>query len=92
MVDDLGGYGLLNMFVGVRDPDGKWELNLFARNLFNTIRATRFTAPQSTSFQELQPPTFRTTAGRTFTSTYSQVVTNSPQEFGINLRFAFGSR
>jgi len=90
--DDLGGYGLLNLFAGVRDPDGSWELNLFVRNLFDTVRASRFTAPQSTSYQELQPPTFRTTAGKSFTSTYSQVTTNLPREFGINLRFALGSR
>jgi iron complex outermembrane receptor protein len=90
--DDLDSYGLFNLFGGLRASDGSWEVNLFARNLFNTVKATRFTVPQATSFQELQPPTFRTTAGTSFTSTYSQVTTNLPREFGINLRFAFGSR
>ena len=90
--DDVGGYGLLNLFGGLRASDGSWELNVFARNVFNTIRNSRLTSPQATSFQELQPPTFRTAAGRTFTGTYSQVVTNLPREVGINLRFAFGSR
>lgn len=90
--DDLDGYGLFNLFAGVRASDGSWEVNLFGRNLFDTVRASRFTLPQATSFQELQPPTFRTTAGRTFTSTYSQVSTNLPREFGITLRFALGSR
>ena len=90
--DDVGSYGLLNLFGGLRASDGSWELNVFARNVFNTIRNSRLTSPQATSFQELQPPTFRTAAGRTFTGTYSQVVTNLPREVGINLRFAFGSR
>jgi iron complex outermembrane receptor protein len=90
--DDLGSYGLFNLFGGLRAADGRWEVNLFARNLFNTVKATRFTVPQATSFQELQPPTFRTTAGATFTSSYSQVTTNLPREFGINLRIALGSR
>lgn len=90
--DDLDGYGLFNLFAGVRASDGSWEVNLFGRNLFDTVRATRFTLPQATSFQELQPPTFRTTAGRTFTSTYSQVSTNLPREVGITVRFALGSR
>lgn len=90
--DDQKSYGLLNLFAGVRDPDGSWEVNLFAKNVFNTVRTSRFTLPQATSYQELQPPTFRTAKGTSFTSTYSQVTTNLPQEFGVNLRFALGSR
>jgi iron complex outermembrane receptor protein len=90
--DDLGSYGLLNLFAGIRDPEGSWELNLFAKNVLNTIKATRFDPPASTSYQELQPPTFRTTVGRSFTSTYSTIQTNSPREFGVSLRFAIGSR
>jgi iron complex outermembrane receptor protein len=90
--DDLGAYGLLNLFGGLRASDGSWELNVFARNVYNTVRATRFTTPQASSYQELQPPTFRTTAGKSFTSTYSQVTTNLPREVGVNLRVALGSR
>lgn len=90
--DDLDSYGLLNLYAGLRADDGAWEINLFARNVFDTVRASRFTLPQATSFQQLQPPTFRTAAGNTLTSTYSQVTTNLPREFGINLRFALGSR
>ncbi len=90
--DDLGAYGLLNLFGGLRASDGSWELNVFARNVFNTVRATRFTTPQASSYQELQPPTFRTTAGKSFTSTYSQVTTNLPREVGVNLRVSLGSR
>ena len=90
--DDLGSYGLVNLFAGLRDSDGAWEINFFAKNVLNTIKATRFDPPAVTSFQELAPPTFRTTVGRTFTSTYSQIQTNAPREFGVTLKMALGSR
>ena len=90
--DDLGSYGLLNLYAGLRDPDGGWEVNLFAKNVLNTVRATQFDPPASTSYQELAPPTFRTTVGKSFTSTYSQIQTTAPREFGVSLRFALGSR
>ena len=90
--DDLDAYGLLNLYAGVRAPDGSWEVNLYGKNVFDTIRATSFFPPATTSYQELAPPTFTTTAGRTFTGTYSQIQTNAAREFGINLRIAFGSR
>jgi iron complex outermembrane recepter protein len=90
--DDLGSYGLLNLFAGLRDSEGAWELTLYGKNVANTIKATRFDPPATTSFQELAPPTFQTTVGRSFTSTYSAINTTAPREFGINLRVAFGSR
>lgn len=90
--DDLDAYGLLNLYAGLRNPDGGWELNLYAKNVFNTIKATRFDPPASTSYQELAPPTFRTTVGKAFNSTYSNVQINAARELGISLRFAIGSR
>jgi len=90
--DNLGSYGLLNLYAGLRDPDGGWELNLFAKNVFNTIRTTQFDPPASTSYQELAPPTFQTTVGKSATSPYSIIGTNAPREFGVSLRIALGSR
>lgn len=90
--DNLGAYGLLNLFAGMRDKDGSWELTLYGKNVANTIKATRFDPPATTSYQELAPPTFRTTVGKSFTSPYSLINTTAPREFGINLRFALGSR
>lgn len=90
--DDLGGYGLLNLFLGVKDTDGAWELTVYGKNIANTIKATRFDPPATTGYQELAPPTFQTTVGRTFTSTYSVIQTNAPREFGVTLRVAFGAR
>ena len=30
------GYGLTNVSIGVRHPDGRWDVSVYARNLFNT--------------------------------------------------------
>ena len=90
--DDLNGYGLLNLFVGFRDEDAGWEITFYGKNVTNTVEATRFDPPAVTSYQALQPPTFQTTAGATSTSTYSNINTTAPREFGINLRFALGSK
>ena len=90
--DDIGGYGLLNLYAGVRAPNGAWEVTLFAKNVTNNASYRQFGSPASTSYQELAPPTFRTTVGKAFTSTYSQVTISPPREFGLNVRYAFGSR
>ena len=90
--DDLGSYGWLNLYAGLRDPDGAWELNFYAKNVFDTVKVTRFDPPASTSYQELAPPTFQSTVGKSFTSTYSIIQITPPREFGISLRLSFGSR
>mgnify|MGYP001796614733 CR=1 FL=1 len=33
----MPSYTLVNGFVGVKGPDGKWELSLFAKNLFDSV-------------------------------------------------------
>jgi iron complex outermembrane recepter protein len=90
--DSVDAYGLLNVYAGLRAEDRKWEVGLFVKNAFNTTKVLSRTTPLSTAFQELQPPTFRTTAARTFTSTYTGITTTPPQEFGLTVRVAFGSR
>ncbi len=90
--DDVKAYGLVNLFAGVRAQDKGWEVTVYAKNLFNTVKVLTRTDPLSTSFQQLQPPTFRTTAAVTTTSTYTGITTTAPQEFGVTLRVALGSR
>ena len=85
--DDASSYGLLNLYAGVRDPDGKWEINLFAKNILDETKILSRGDPLVTSYRQL--PTFRST---TTTSTYTGITTTAPREFGVNLRFAFGSR
>jgi iron complex outermembrane receptor protein len=90
--DNVSQYGLLNVYAGIRDPKGMWELNIFAKNLFDTTKVLSRTDPLSSTYQVLQPPTFRTAAAVTTTSTYTGITTTPPREIGVNLRFAFGSR
>lgn len=90
--DSVSSHGLLNLFAGVRDPGGAWEVNFFAKNVFNTLRVTSNSGPAVTGYQALQPPTYRTTAGASATSPYAIIRTTAPREFGLNVRFAFGSR
>lgn len=82
-VDQIKAYGLLNMFLGIRDPDGAWDLSLYGKNITNTFRVLTNTGPQTTA--TLSHGTL------SYTNYYGITVTD-PREFGLNLRFAFGSR
>ncbi len=90
--DNVKAYGLLNLYAGIRGSDRSWEVGLFAKNVFNTTKVLSRTTPLSSAFRELQPPTFRVPAAAVFTSTYTGITTTPPQEFGLTLRWAFGSR
>lgn len=84
--DDVKGYGMLDLFLGIRDPDGAWEVQAFAKNLTNTYRTLSRTAP-ITSTVGLTNGTSRSE----FTN-YRGVSSTAPREFGLNVRYAFGSR
>jgi iron complex outermembrane recepter protein len=85
--DDVGSYGLLNFYAGVRSGDGAWEVSLFARNVLeteevlnagNSAQATAYTTP--------------TGVGTSLAGPYTQATFTPPREIGLNLRYAFGSR
>lgn len=88
--DDVSSYGLLNVFAGVRAPDGSWEVSLFAKNLLDTTKTLSRTEPLFTSY--LIPTGGTSTTSATYSSTYAGVTTTPLREFGINIRYAFGSR
>ncbi len=97
--DNTGSYGLLNLYAGLRDPEGGWELTFFAKNIANTTQITSVgdTAISQGTVDVLlsQASGFRQPVGTqstTFTSRYSNVTITNPREFGINLRLSFGSR
>ena len=83
--DDRDAYGLLNLYLGLRDPDGGWELTLFGKNLFDddTVLATSL------------GPLFTTAQGQTLNSPYiglgnaSTPGISSPREFGVTGRVSF---
>ncbi len=86
--DDRKAYGLLNLYAGIRDPDGAWEVSAYGKNIFDddTVLATSL------------GPVFTTAQGQTLNSPYiglgnaSTPGISPPREFGISLRVAFGSR
>ena len=83
--DDIDAYGLLNLYTGVRDPDGQWEVSLYGKNIFDVTKATYQDFRQTLNYS------FGLTSA-SYTAPYNVVRTTAPQEFGVNVRFAFGSR
>ena len=97
--DDVGDYALVNLYAGIRDPKGMWEVSLYAKNLFEVEKALSRTSPLSSSYQQLgfggfgpTGPVFTGPTSATATSTYTGITMTPPREFGINIRYAFGSR
>lgn len=97
--DSVKQYGLFNVFTGIRDPQGAWEVTLFAKNLFEMERVTQRSLPLSSQYQTLPlqgfgptGPIFGSPQNASFTSTYTNIRMTPPREFGINIRFTFGAR
>jgi iron complex outermembrane receptor protein len=91
--DDVGAYGLVNLFAGVRDAAGAWEVSLFAKNLFDTLKTTSVdSSPFNTAITYVNLANNRPFGSASYQSYYSGVSVTPPQEFGITARFSFGSR
>jgi iron complex outermembrane recepter protein len=85
-IDDVKEFGLLNLFAGIRDPEGAWDLGLYGKNVLDVLRVTRRNANAYTAgYRELG-------TAITAVSNYREIAINSPQEFGITFRANFGSR
>ena len=84
----IDNYGLLNLFAGARASDGSWELGFYARNLLNTQKVLQESLIESTAGQSALAlyPSLRRSTG------YFGVDLTPRQEFGVTLRYAFGSR
>ncbi|MCB2077960.1 MAG: TonB-dependent receptor [Novosphingobium sp.] len=84
-IDDIKAYADVNLFAGVRDPDGGWEVGLFVKNVFDTERALlRGSSPASLN---VRSPGVTNNA-----STYRTVSYTPPREFGVTARISIGSR
>jgi iron complex outermembrane receptor protein len=98
--DDIGRNSTLNLFLGLRDPDGAWEVSLFGKNVLNDRTVTSVSnGPLSTSYQSLPyamvngvPQILGRPSGAVFTSTYAGITMAPPREFGVSVRIALGSR
>ena len=71
---------LLNLFVGVRAEDSKWELTLFAKNVLNQKRISNIS---------LGNATIGTYSGVDYDSGYRLVNVTNPREFGLTGNFKF---
>lgn len=82
----ISNYSLLNLYAGIRSQDNAWEVSLFANNLLNTqqILSITPTAPSSSG----SPGNFfpQGAVG------YQSIGYTPRREFGLNVRYAFGSR
>jgi iron complex outermembrane receptor protein len=83
--DRVKSYGLLDLFVGVRSPDGSWEVTAYGKNLFDTYRYT-------TSDTSAGVLATSTALGNIDYTNYFGVASISEREFGLTARIAFGSR
>lgn len=82
----LNDYGLLNLYAGIRSPNNAWEVSLFAKNITNTQSVT--------NASDLLPYTVNYGGGvvTSIPVNYRAITTTARREFGLNVRYAFGSR
>ena len=85
----IENYGLLNLFAGARANDGSWEVGLFARNILNTQKVTNQGVNQLNNANSVLGQTYRSLARN---SGYFSTDVTPRQEFGVTVRYAFGSR
>jgi iron complex outermembrane receptor protein len=69
---------LVNLFIGVRSNDEKWELSAFAKNVLNQKRITNISLGEAQTSAAV---------GGTFQSGYSTVNVTNPREIGATLTF-----
>src|SRR5439155_10079718 len=61
--DDVGAYGILNLYAGLRDSHGGWEVSLYAKNIANVRKITsRDANPRITSTIDVALPTSATSS------------------------------
>ena len=74
-------YAIVDLFAGISGGDGAWSLGAYAKNAFDKRVEIARVATINSVYS-----TFRAPSG------YDVVRTNLPREFGVTLRYAFGSR
>lgn len=90
-VDDNGSYEMLNVYLGLRDADGVWDVSLYGKNITKTEEVL------TRSSTILTTPYNIGAAGQTGVTNYyggstSGLGFTAPREFGITVHYAFGSR
>lgn len=77
-------YTKVDLFAGVRDEDGRWELTVYAKNLLNQTRALSVSAG---NFQQSTVTLDFSAAGAAFDSGYRTAVITPPREIGVTTVF-----
>lgn len=91
--DDIPAYALVNLYAGIRDPEGRWDVGLFAKNLFDTERVlSRNANAYSVSYTNVTEAFVGRPRGITGVSAYRGISMTPPREFGLNVRYAFDAR
>ncbi|WP_317930456.1 TonB-dependent receptor [Halioxenophilus sp. WMMB6] len=87
-LDDVDAYNLLNLFVGIADREVGWEVQLFAKNLFDTEEVLeREQFPGSVTYQQLSGGAVVNQV--TLNSDYRQIQITKAREVGVNFRYTF---
>lgn len=89
-LDDVDAYGILNLYTGIRDAGGKWEIMLYGNNVTDTERVlSRGASPASVSYQRVDLSMGQAAVGTTGISGFREITMTAPREFGVNLRYSF---
>ena len=78
-------YGLLNLYAGLRSPDGAWEGALFAKNALNAQKVISYGIGSAA----IDSSGLSTTFG---SSGYYNASVTPRQEYGLTVTYSFGSR
>ena len=76
---DFESRSLLNVYLGVRGADDRWEINVFAKNMFNQQRITAISQGNA------QQPT----SSVPYDSGYRTINATNPREFGLTAGLKF---
>lgn len=74
------GQERLDLFTGLTGPDGRWEISLWAKNVFNQQVARRAIGANELTLQTVDGP---------LSSGYRRVVSTVPRELGVTARMNF---
>ncbi|GAB3113787.1 TonB-dependent receptor [Aestuariicella hydrocarbonica] len=89
-LDDVGNYSTINFYTGLRDPEGKWEVMLYGKNIADTERVLlREATPTTIGYQSIVDFSTFATVGGTGVSSYRRISMTAPREFGLNVRYHF---
>lgn len=94
-IDSVPAYALVDMFAGLRGSNGGWEAGLYVKNLFDKQVVTRrdaTTGLTAINTAPNPPGTVGNTVAGNVGYNYLNIATNDPREFGLSLRYTFGSR